>query len=236
MQAYRKDQIKGLLFDKDGTLFDFHATWAVWCADIIAHFADGDQALAENLATTLQYDLAAGAFLPHSFVITNSMDDIIATLHAALPKWDYDDLYDYICESTVKAPQSPVVPLQPLLARFQRNGLKIGVATNDNIHPAERHLQSADIDQAFDFIAGCDSGYGAKPDPGMLLAFCQAVDLAPGQVVMIGDSTHDLKAGRAAEMVTIGVLTGMAPTVELAPYADVVLPNIGEIPAWLALK
>jgi phosphoglycolate phosphatase len=50
---------------------------------------------------------------------------------------------------------------------------------------------------------------------------------------MVGDSTHDLHAGRAAGMRTIAVLTGTAVTADLAPYADVVLANIGEIPAWL---
>ena len=29
--------IDGLIFDKDGTLFDFHATWARWTADLITH-------------------------------------------------------------------------------------------------------------------------------------------------------------------------------------------------------
>ena len=40
-------------------------------------------------------------------------------------------------------------------------------------------------------------------------------------------------AGRAAGMVTVAVLTGTAPEAELAPYADVVLPDIGYLPAWL---
>ena len=53
---------------------------------------------------------------------------------------------------------------------------------------------------------------------------------------MVGDSTHDLDAGKAAGMVTIGVLTGPAPREELAPFADVVLDSIAEIPSWLLTK
>ena len=53
---------------------------------------------------------------------------------------------------------------------------------------------------------------------------------------MVGDSTHDLIAGRAARMHTIGVLTGLAPRSELAPYADVILPDISHIPAHLGLS
>ena len=35
-------------------------------------------------------------------------------------------------------------------------------------------------------------------------------------------------------MQTVAVLTGLAETAQLAPYADVVLPDIGHLPAWLA--
>ena len=60
--------------------------------------------------------------------------------------------------------------------------------------------------------------------------------LLPYKVVMVGDSTHDLIAGRAARMHTIGVLTGLAPRSELTPYADVILPDISHIPAHLGLS
>lgn len=92
------------------------------------------------------------------------------------------------------------------------------------------------IIECFDFISGCDSGFGAKPEPGMLHGFSNAMGLHPSEVAMVGDSTHDLKAGRAAGMVNIGVLTGPAVTEDLAPYADIVLRDIGEIPEWLGLK
>ncbi|MEC9104658.1 MAG: HAD hydrolase-like protein, partial [Pseudomonadota bacterium] len=56
----------------------------------------------------------------------------------------------------------------------------------------------------------------------------------PAHVAMVGDSTHDLIAGRAAGMVTVAVLTGLADAETLGPHADVVLPHIGHIPGWLA--
>ena len=52
---------------------------------------------------------------------------------------------------------------------------------------------------------------------------------------MIGDSVHDLDSGRAAGMRTVGVLTGLASRDDLAPHADVVLPDIGALPGWLAM-
>ena len=84
------------------------------------------------------------------------------------------------------------------------------------------------------FVAGYDSGCGAKPAPGQLLAFADAVGAAPEATLMVGDSRLDLVAGRAAGMIPIGVLTGVADAAELADLAEVVLPDIGHIAAWIA--
>ena len=88
----------------------------------------------------------------------------------------------------------------------------------------------------FDFIAGSDSGFGGKPAPGQLLAFCDATGLAPDTCVMVGDSTHDLDAGRAAGMRCVAVLTGVATRTDLAPFADAVLTSVADLPAWLAVQ
>jgi len=50
---------------------------------------------------------------------------------------------------------------------------------------------------------------------------------------MVGDSTHDMAAGRAAGFTCVAVLTGVADAVDLAPHADAVLPDIAALGAWL---
>ena len=112
-------------------------------------------------------------------------------------------------------------------------GLIIGIATNDAEFPARKHLSRSGVEDVFDFIAGFDSGYGGKPAAGQLLGFCNQEGLQPTECVMVGDSTHDLKAGRAAGMTCVGVLTGPACKEELAPYADVILNSIAYLPDWL---
>ncbi len=228
--------IKGLLFDKDGTLFDFNATWGVWCAGFIRDISEGDITLARSLSEVMEFDLDRGAFQESAKFIAGTVDDILEPLQAFLPAWGRDDLLQHIFESASTAPQVPVVALAPLLQRFRGNSLTIGVATNDNEMPAHAHLRSVEILEYFDFVSGCDSGYGAKPEPGMLLGFCEATGLEPHEVAMVGDSTHDLHAGRAAGMVNIGVLTGPARAEDLEPFADVVLQDIGAIPNWMGLN
>lgn len=70
----------------------------------------------------------------------------------------------------------------------------------------------------------------------MCSAFAAALDQPPGGCVMIGDSLHDMAAGRAAGMVCVAVLTGPSEARTLAPAADAVLPDIGHLPDWLAAR
>jgi phosphoglycolate phosphatase len=67
----------------------------------------------------------------------------------------------------------------------------------------------------------------------MCLAFAERLQVAPARLAMVGDSRHDLQAGRAAGMRTVAVLTGVARAADLADLADVILPDIGALPGWL---
>ena len=228
--------IDGLIFDKDGTLFDFRVSWGRWAATFLRRIAE-DDAHAVRLGRAIGYDLASGTFTPDSPVIAATAADIAAALLPELPGTTVQDLTDRIDASAGMAPMSEAVPLRPLLETLRGQGLRLGLATNDSEVPARQHLATHGITDCFDFIAGYDSGHGAKPGPGMCLAFARVTGLQPSRVAMVGDSRHDLEAGRAAGLRTVAVLTGVAKREDLAPHADVVLADIGDIPDWLsALK
>ena len=224
--------IDGLLFDKDGTLFDFRISWGRWASGFVAQLAQGpDHAAA--LGRAIGFDLATGQFAPDSPVISATAADIAAALLPHLDGVSRGQLTEQIDDAAAGAVMAEAVALHPLLTLLRARGLKLGVATNDSEAPARAHLATHGITGYFDFIAGYDSGFGAKPGPGMCLAFAQSLGLDPARLAMVGDSRHDLQAGRAAGMRTIAVLTGIATRADLAPLADVVLPDIGAIPGWL---
>lgn len=225
--------IDGLLFDKDGTLFDFRVSWGRWAATFLRREA-ADEGHAVRLGRAIGYDLATGTFAPDSPVIAATAADIAAALAPELPGYTVEELTDRIDASAGLAPMSEAVPLRPLLESLRGKGLRLGLATNDSEVPARQHLATHGITDCFDFISGYDSGHGAKPGPGMCLAFARQLGLDPSRVAMVGDSRHDLEAGRAAGMRTVAVLTGIARREELAPHADVVLADIGAIPDWLS--
>jgi phosphoglycolate phosphatase len=227
-------QISAVLFDKDGTLFDFQRTWSAWALDMIttlAHGPEGREALAQGLG----FDLPGQRFLPHSPVIAGTADEVAMLLAELLPSYPggAPALAQTVATAAARAPLAEAVALGPLLQHLRGGGLALGVATNDNEAVARKHL-AAHL-ELFDFIAGFDSGHGAKPQPGMLLAFARQMDLPPSRVLMVGDSRHDLIAAAAAGMPSVAVLTGVAAAPELAPHATAVFPDIGHLPAFLGL-
>lgn len=225
--------LKGMIFDKDGTLFDFHATWGAWAASVLSKLSDGDPVVEKAMADAIDYDLDAKAFRPESLVIAGTPMEIAHALHPHLEGWSVEAIFAFLNAEAEVAPQAEVVPLPPFLDALEGRGMKLGVATNDAEAPARANLASANVEGRFSFIVGSDSGFGGKPAPGQLLAFLDQTGLQAGDVAMVGDSTHDLHAGRAAGMVTIAVLTGMATREDLEPFADVVLKDIGQIPDWI---
>lgn len=224
--------IDGVLFDKDGTLFDFSRSWGGWAVLLIKDLAqDADHANA--LAHSIGFDAASASFAPTSPVISATAEDIAAALLPLLPGWTQHDLVQRINLLAAGAPMAEAVPLVPFLSALRARGLRLGVATNDTEAPARAHLQAHGITGFFDFVAGYDSGHGPKPGPGMCMAFAKTLGLDPARVVMVGDSLHDLEAGRAAGMRTVAVLTGVARHADLVGHADSVLADIGGLPDWL---
>ncbi len=223
--------IEAVLFDKDGTLFDFQATWAPWLGQVIEELAAGDGARAGALARAWGYDAAAGRIAPGSVVVAGAVRELAERVAGLLEGHDTDSLLAHLLETSARVTAREVLPLAGFLQGLRRGGLRLGLATNDA--EAVARAQLGPLARRFDFIAGYDSGHGAKPAAGMCVAFAAAVGIAPGRIVMVGDSRHDLAAGRAAGMRTVAVLSGPAGAEELAPLADAVLPDIGHLPGWI---
>jgi phosphoglycolate phosphatase len=233
-KVHEGDMIDGIIFDKDGTLFDFRRTWGEWAQRLLTGLALGDVQRASQLGSLVGYDLARMEFAPDSPIIAATPDEIAEYLIPHLPDWRQESLVAHMNALAAKVSLAEAVPLRPLLSELRATGLRIGLVTNDAEAPAKSHLATAGVQDLFDFIAGCDSGHGAKPAPGPLLAFSHACGLKPDRVVMVGDSAHDMHAGRAAGMWRVAVLTGIAQNDELVPHADAVLPDIGHLPGWIS--
>lgn len=226
--------LRGIIFDKDGTLFSFSETWGAWCERLVTSLAGNDPTLQQTLAVAIGYDTKSKAFKAGSAVVSASADETTAILADLLPAMSVAQVEKVGLDVLNDLPLSPVTELRTLFSTLKRAGYKLGLATNDYEYAASEHLTRCDVIDQLDFICGFDSGFGSKPEPGMIEAFCSTTGLSAREVIMVGDSTHDLLAGKAAGVgLNIGVLTGPASREELTHYADVVLNDISELPAQI---
>ena len=225
--------IKAILFDKDGTLFDFHRTWANWSRDFLLDLAGGHRQLCETLAASVGFDLDMPTFRQDSILVCHTPQEIATALLPHLPGASLAGIVTRMSALSAAVRQVEATPLVPLMNELRGRGLMLGVVTNDLETPARAHLREAGVDGAFDRVIACDSGFAPKPAPDMLLAFCEMVGLDPAEVVMVGDSVHDMIAARGAGMHRVAVLTGIASRAQLEPLAQAVLPSVAGLPRWL---
>ncbi len=84
------------------------------------------------------------------------------------------------------------------LALLQARGLKLACLTNKPTNFALPLLAAKGLDGFFGVVFGGDAFAVKKPDPLPLLKTCEALSAPPGQTLMIGDSSNDAAAARAA--------------------------------------
>lgn len=224
--------IKGILFDKDGTLLDFHATWipAFRCAAQAVSREAGRPELADRLLTVGGYDHASERCMPGLALASGTNLDIA---HLWAKECGLDDALpllarmEEIFAREAAAHAVPVGDLAPLFARLTARGLRLGIATMDSEALAHASVSRLAIDGFLSFVCGYDSGFGVKPGPGMVTAFCEQVSLAPAEVLVVGDTLHDLHMGRAAGAgLVVGVLSGTGNRELFESHCDHVVENV----------
>lgn len=230
----RAVEIKGVLFDKDGTLFDFHRSWTSVFGEAANQLACGDEALARHLMVAAGYDVSAGRIAAGSIFAAGDTQDLADAWRPHLAAWGNDDLVrwlDALFAAMGPDASVPVTDLAVLFGELRARGLALGVATNDSYTSAIAAVERFGFGPHLSFCCGYDSGHGAKPGPGMAQAFCRETGLEGSSVAVVGDNTHDLEMARAAGAgLAIGVLTGSSGRDDLMPFADMVIDSIAVLP------
>ena len=232
-----------IAFDKDGTLFDFNASWRPRFLEavdrLLAKISHSD-VLRTALCGTLGYNIATGDFDEHGPFATATSEAIIHATSTVLFQHTDPQLPWFTSEQLVRQEFAPVladsvdlVPvtdLAPLLALLHENGVRIALITSDDSGPTEAVLEHFRLTRFFDFIACGDSSYRAKPAPDALQAASAQLGVPLSQTAVVGDSVIDLQmAHEAGAALAVGVLTGVGNLDSLSAAADLILESIAQI-------
>ncbi|WP_138495719.1 HAD family hydrolase [Paenibacillus pinistramenti] len=212
----KRINIRGILFDKDGTLLDFVSMWGAWAHDVTELVKQrveeaGAELLVEpgRLLGLLRdanghltgYDPAGPAAMATEEQTTGLLT---WQLYAAGMPWN-DALREVkaILHTAMEQVKSRrTAEPMPGLVRFAEQcrelGISMGVVTADRTSEAWEHLSWMKLDAHFGTVVGTDRVKNGKPEPDMVLLACSELDLAPGEVLVIGDSNADMQMGKAA--------------------------------------
>ncbi len=121
------------------------------------------------------------------------------------------------------------------LQGLRAQGLRLACLTNKPTAFARPLLAQKGLDAYFEHAFGGDAFARKKPDPLPLLETCKALGTAPARTLMVGDSSNDAAAARAAACPVVLVSYGYnhgQPVVDVG--ADAVIDSLAALPALLA--
>lgn len=228
--------ISGILFDKDGTLLDYAKTWLPVNRALARFAAQGDGVLADRLLSACGMDPVSGYVVPDSLLAAGNTVEIATGLVEAGSPLSVEALTEELDAMFADAAQHavPVTDLESFFKGLKAKGYRLGVASSDNEQSIRQTADRLGFAPYLDYVAGYDSGFGVKPEPGMVLGFCMATGLDPREVAVVGDNNHDLHMGRNAGVgLTVAVLTGTGSRASLSAGSDHCLNDITELESVL---
>ena len=230
------DGIDVVIFDKDGTLIDFHAMWGGWARGLGDRLdAVIKRPVSLDVFAAIGFDPTSGRVAPGGELATATMAGIEETVARVLRRW---------CPSISAArrateaawflpdPVALAVPLTNLAAIFgqlRADGRRIAVVTTDDRTPTDATLRSLGVrDHVRAMVCG-DDGFPMKPEPDPVFAICQVFQSDPSRVAVVGDTPADLAMGRAAGAGrVIGVRSGLGSDADLRE-ADAIIDSIADL-------
>ena len=208
-----------LVFDWDGTL-----------ADSTAIIALAIQQACTDLGLPAPDDKAA------RFVIGLGLADALRHVAPTLPLSEHPKLSErYRHHYLARDPEIPLFAgTREMLDDLDARGFLLAVATGKSRTGLTRALAQQGLEHRFVASRCADEGF-PKPHPDMLLALMERCGTAPGETLMIGDTTHDLELARNAGASAVAVTYGAHAADGLAGFAPLAtVSSMAELHTWLA--
>jgi len=207
-----------IVFDWDGTLFDSAAV-----------IAEGIQHAARDMALPVPDRLTA------SHVIGLGLGDSLRHAMPTLPPERYQEflaLYRrYFLEREDTLTLFAGIP--DLLAELKERGHRLAVATGKPRRGLDRALQSSGLGALF-AATRCGDETQSKPHPAMLLELMDQLQLRASDLLMIGDTSHDLGMAKSAGVDAVAVSYGAHPHESLRSWQPrACVSTVVELRQWL---
>ncbi len=236
--------IRGIIFDKDGTLFDYGKVWGPMMSDFIRKSLEKTH-LSQEKSNMYRKELLQiigvddlgriypnGVIFSHDEFLKAFWRIFILTMRYRLSPFYVGSIcYRFlhhnedVVEGGISEDLFP--DAEPVIRAAYERGYIIGIVTNDTTASAELFLEKMRIRKYVSFLRTKNSNTKRKPNPEALEEFCRETGIAPEEVAIVGDAIPDMEFGRNGKAgYLVAVLTGFGDEKELSALADAIYPDI----------
>ena len=195
--------IKACIFDLDGTLAYTLDSMAVVGNEVVRKYG-----LKPMPIENYRYYCGNGADMLVKRLLVDAGDPELLHYEEARAlyrkEFDKDPFY--------KIQHYPGMP--ETLKKLKEHGMKLAVCSNKP-HPAAVKVIAQLFDGEFDMVVGQSEAIRRKPAPDGPLMVAEKFGVKPEECMYVGDTSTDMKTGKAAGMYTVGALWGFRDRKEL---------------------
>lgn len=189
------------IIDLDGTMVDTLGDFAQALNLMLADLLPGDAAAARLDAEAVELMVGKGA----EHLVKSALKHVQAQMNSAQSAINLVASYEQAYAgyqrhyAGINGRYSAVYPgvVDGLLA-LRQAGLQLACLTNKPVGFARELLKLKGLDGFFSQVYGGDSFDRKKPDPLPLIKTCESLGTVPARTLMVGDSSNDARAARAA--------------------------------------
>ena len=206
-------EMRAILFDLDGTLIDttalvlrcFEHSWQTVCGQ-----SHSRETLIETFGLPLREAMRRLMALSEELREQGADDSAVTALIDQLLA-EYREFN--VANHDVLA--RPFDGVRQTVAELRARGYLIGVVTSKGRELATRGLKLCSLDEFIDAAVFLEDTDFHKPRPEPILAALDKLNMKANSAAYVGDSRHDIIAGRAAGVRTVAALWGPFPRVQL---------------------
>ena len=192
------NDIKVLIFDKDGTLTDTSTLWfepTILVLDELVNRNEMNLTNAEHDELFNRLGITETDIIENSVIASGSVRDMLEVLNefrAIDIEENYDFVVQYFADYILSHPEKiqTLGNVERALGNLREKGYIIALVTNDSRLRAEAVLQVAGIGEVFDFVGTTDE-FPSKPATDSLYAIQSKFGVSFDEMIYIGDSTVD---------------------------------------------
>lgn len=235
-------EIKGIIFDKDGTLFDYQEVWGPIVGRNISTLLkvldlQKDPNARQLFASFIGLDSNGfvnpkGILFNHEEIFKGLFKLISSCIRCHVNPYKAYRLFSQLLidgKSGLDKILSEVdfSTVRELFDLLEKRGVAIGIVTNDDTQSTKICLDAIGISDQVLFLRTKDSNCKRKPNPQAVKQFCDLFHLKREQVAVVGDTNADMRfAERGKVGYKVGLLSGSGDRSAIDKIADVIYPDI----------